>query len=527
LINNLKSLKDKLNILFIPFLVTLLALTIGYTLIHWVLFIELRLFSIKNIISNFGIPIVLTGIVTWFFLRPKLKILNFESRNEDWRVFYSLILWISLSVPLIIAQEYIETATGKLVELNSIKEITKSPPAKYYTLKEYYIDKKSIGSHSDFEVAGRHNETFVMEIYVALPIFESEKNTSTKDEPLGWLGLKYSKAVSNRLQANEKEAKYKEFAQQSQIDFERKNVSEFKYLDRIDNADDREGYIKAVKQNPLYRTGEIIFVGVNEPYEARNGEKLKWLLGSALFGSLVCLVLLLMPKINQEQLNRVKSGKPDKKAQRERQKLISFLKLREGYFIMPILVYINIGIYLLMVITGLGFISFKGQDLLSWGANYGPLTKDSEWWRLLTNIFLHGGLMHLLANMYGLWFVGIFLEPLLGRTKFLIVYILTGILASIASIWWYEAVVSVGASGAIFGLYGVFLLLLLAKVYPPDFAKPFLISTSIFVGYNLLMGLAGGIDNAAHIGGLLSGFIGGLILYPTLRRNKIYDDQNG
>jgi membrane associated rhomboid family serine protease len=171
-----------------------------------------------------------------------------------------------------------------------------------------------------------------------------------------------------------------------------------------------------------------------------------------------------------------------------------------------------------MVVTGMGFISFSGEALLNWGANYGPMTTNGEWWRLLTSTFLHGGLMHLLANMIGLVFVGVFLEPVLGRTRYLIVYLLTGILASAASIWWYDATVSVGASGAIFGLYGVFLALMLTKIFPPELGKAFLVSTAIFIGYNLLMGLVGGIDNAAHIGGLSSGFIVGLALSPILRQ---------
>ena len=85
----------------------------------------------------------------------------------------------------------------------------------------------------------------------------------------------------------------------------------------------------------------------------------------------------------------------------------------------------------------------------------------------------------------------------------------------------YEATVSVGASGAIFGLYGLFLALLLLKLFPPDFGKAFLTSTLIFVGYNLFVGLAGsGIDNAAHIGGLVSGFLIGLALAPSLKRKQ-------
>nr|WP_262917633.1 rhomboid family intramembrane serine protease [Cognataquiflexum rubidum] len=169
---------------------------------------------------------------------------------------------------------------------------------------------------------------------------------------------------------------------------------------------------------------------------------------------------------------------------------------------------------------GFGFISFKGQDLLQLGANYGPLTKNGEWWRLLTNTFLHGGLMHLLANMFGLTFVGGILEPKLGKLKLLTFYLITGILASFASIWWYEAIISVGASGSILGIYGIFLAFLLTKIFPPEFSTSFFISTSIFIGYTLLMGLAGGIDNAAHIGGLLSGFVVGLIISPIIKNKQ-------
>lgn len=510
-------MKDKLNILFKPFLLTLTGLIIGYTLLNWLLFIKLNIFSLKEVVTDFGIPIALTGIAAWLLLRPKLKLLHLEAKRGNWRDFYSFILWVILTIPLIIAQEYIVTTTGKLTALNSIKEINNSPQTKYYAFKKSYIQKQVAGVHSAFEVSGKYNKDFNMQLYVAMPIFENKADTVTS-EPLGWLGVKYFKRISNRLEPGEKEAKYREFVQESQRDFDNKNVSAFIYLSRVSNSDDKDGYIEAIKKNPVYKSNETILVGVNEPFEARNGKKLSWLIGSIVVGSLVWLIMLMIPKIDQKELQRIKAGKPDKTILKERKEFIELLKPKDGFFITPILIYINIGVYLLMAIAGLGFVSFKAQDLLNAGANYGPYTKSGEWWRLLTCMFLHGGLMHVLANMYGLLFVGIFLEPLLGRTRYLISYLLTGILASVASIGWYDATVSVGASGAIFGLYGIFLALLLTKVFHPDFAKSFLISISIFVGFNLLMGLAGGIDNAAHIGGLLSGFVIGLVLSPSLKR---------
>jgi membrane associated rhomboid family serine protease len=102
----------------------------------------------------------------------------------------------------------------------------------------------------------------------------------------------------------------------------------------------------------------------------------------------------------------------------------------------------------------------------------------------------------------------------------LLVYIVAGLLASAASLWWHANTVSVGASGAIFGLYGFFLALLLLKVFSSELTKLFLISTAVFIGYNLLMGITGGIDNAAHIGGLLSGFLMDCAMAPSLRNRQ-------
>jgi rhomboid protease GluP len=115
--------------------------------------------------------------------------------------------------------------------------------------------------------------------------------------------------------------------------------------------------------------------------------------------------------------------------------------------------------------------------------------------------------------MYGLLFVSIFLEPVLGRAKFIIAYFLCGLLASLASIWWHPATLSVGASGAIFGLYGVLTALLTTNKADANSKKGLLINNAIFIGINLIIGFTGGIDNAAHIGGLLAGFIIGYIMY--------------
>jgi len=89
---------DKIKLLFVPFILTLIGLIIGYTFLHWLLFIELEIFPLKEIITNFGIPIVLTGLAAWFILRPRFKILDLEAKRGNWRNFFSFILWIALTI---------------------------------------------------------------------------------------------------------------------------------------------------------------------------------------------------------------------------------------------------------------------------------------------------------------------------------------------------------------------------------------------------------------------------------------------
>lgn len=512
-------MKDRISLLFKPFLIAFLGLIVGYTFLHWLIFIELEIFQLKALITNFGIPMALSGLTAWFFFRPKFKVLRLETKKSNLRDLYSFVLMIILTVPLVIAQTYMVSATGVLTELNSVNEINNYESTKYYSLKDYFIDKSTIGVHPSFEISGKHNDRLNMHIYIALPILDNALNINNSElKPLAWIGIEYKKTISNTIEENEKEEKYQAFANKSQIDFDNTDVSQFIYLERLGLSNERDGFIEAIEKNPVYKPSETVFKAINEPFEDRNGSQFSWLIGSGLIGTIIWIMMIFIPKIDDKQLKRIKAGQPDKEAKQDLEDFIDFLRPKAGYFITPIIIYLNLLVFIVMMISGLGFISFEGPDLLVWGANYGPSTTDGQWWRLLSSTFLHGGLMHLLFNMYGLLFVGIFLEPVLGKAKYLTVYLLAGILASCTSLWWYDATISVGASGAIFGMYGVFLAFMLTKIFTPDFNKSFLLSTVIFVGFNLIMGLSGGIDNAAHIGGLLSGFVLGLILSPILHK---------
>ena len=121
---------------------------------------------------------------------------------------------------------------------------------------------------------------------------------------------------------------------------------------------------------------------------------------------------------------------------------------RDAYGL-PILIDMNIAVFLAMVFSGLGVISFQPDDLLGWGANYAPAIHGLGAYRLISSQFVHGGLMHLAANMYGLLVSGLFLAPVIRKAGLIVCYLVCGLAGAIASVMTHPATVCIGASGAI------------------------------------------------------------------------------
>ena len=175
---------------------------------------------------------------------------------------------------------------------------------------------------------------------------------------------------------------------------------------------------------------------------------------------------------------------------------------------------INLIVFAAMALDGIA-INPTSLQLIHWGANFGPYTLGGQEWRLLTCTFLHGGLLHIFFNMWCLWDLGAMCEGLYGHWTFAAVYLISGIGGSLASVWWRPGGVSVGASGAIFGLVGA----LIASHYLGEFSAPMfavrarLRSVLVFAGYSLIFGaMSGRTDNAAHIGGLVAGLVFGALI---------------
>lgn len=163
---------------------------------------------------------------------------------------------------------------------------------------------------------------------------------------------------------------------------------------------------------------------------------------------------------------------------------------------------------------------------LLFGAQYGPFVDQGEWWRIVTAMFMHGGFLHLAFNMYALYILGSYAEGIYGSYRFLSYFIITGIAGNVATHYFYHDSLSVGASGAIFGLVGA----LFASGFRKDtpfFLKPITGSALLpMIIINIALGFipGSGINNAAHIGGLLTGMLLGYAIpvYSSYRAERFW-----
>ena len=180
-----------------------------------------------------------------------------------------------------------------------------------------------------------------------------------------------------------------------------------------------------------------------------------------------------------------------------------------------------IGVFLAMVAQGASVMDPSGPVMVAWGANFGPsLVFDHQTWRLLTCMFLHFGLFHLGMNMYCLATAGPVVERFFGHIGFAALYFVSGLGGSIASLWVHPTYICAGASGAIFGIFGGLLgyLVIRHREVPPAVLKPLRGGAMAFVGYNMLFSLGiPKIDMAAHLGGVVSGFLCGLLMTAVTR----------
>ncbi|HEV2984818.1 MAG TPA: rhomboid family intramembrane serine protease [Vicinamibacterales bacterium] len=187
----------------------------------------------------------------------------------------------------------------------------------------------------------------------------------------------------------------------------------------------------------------------------------------------------------------------------------------------PALIALNATVFVFMLSRGHAL--SDPDTLVAWGGNFGPRTTNGEWWRLAASMFVHTGIVQLLVSVIGFVQIGLMLERLLGRLAFAAAYLLSGVFAALINVWSSPVAVGVSASGAIFGLYGVLLVVTIwgvvrrsAVSIPLDALKRLGLPAALFISYNMA---GGGLGGVAQLAGFVSGMLcGGIFVKGVSER---------
>lgn len=500
----MNNIKTKFQVVYIPFLIVSIGTIIFYNIFRWTLDIKLGILPLKEDLLNFWIPFGLPWIPILIWLRRRIRILNIRGKRDNGYFGYQFVMAASMALPIIISQNYIEKSSFNLNEISSISKVKELKHEKYFKVTSFDVDQKSSLPYLTARTSGRNNESLNFYLYLACP-FDGTNSI--------WYGVEYQTNLNNRISEQKKNSEYRTFLNKSEKEFKTYNFQDVQYFERLGYSDTRDGFIEAIKESnvDLNKNEQIILVPKKDVFENRLGNSFPWIFGSYGIGAFVILIMILIPNIDKKEFKDFKKNKPLKED--DLKDLLVFLNPMGENKAAAILLLLNIIVFLIMTFSGLNIVSPTPQELLEIGGVRRVEIMDGEYWRLFSSMFIHGGLLHLFMNLIGLGFGSFLLEHLLGSIKLIFIYLICGILASLASIYWHENTLSVGASGAIFGLYGLILAFTVFKIYPDHMRGITWMLLGLFAGISLLFGFLGGIDNAAHFGGLISGFvIGGILI---------------
>lgn len=516
-----KGITSKFKHIYIPLIVLAARFLAAYSFLNWLLVVRTGFIPAADNVVDYWLPLGVSLILVLMFIHRNLGLLKHDTRG-NLQPLYHLAAVAFLAIPTIVAQGYLRAASGDITRVKDASEIASKAPTKFYVADNICVNFS--GSLIDAAVStSRRSGQATIKVYIVEPVCPGSVTTTGDGNPV-WIGLKARASFDNTfldpatrlrtpLDRASMETKYRAFLQEADAQFRGEDPHSYRFLERVGRNADGEGFAAALRHAGENRnlSSATILIPHKEAFEDRTGQRLQWLFGSYAICAIAWLGIVLFSPLDRARFRRWRKPKAAISTIRQ----WSFLIPRRDAYGLPILLELNILVFVVMLLTSTGAVSFDTSQLLAWGANYRPSLHGLGLFRLISSQFIHGSILHLLNNMYALVFAGIALAPIARKVGLITCYLLAGLGGSVASAVVHPATVSVGASGSIFGLFGVLLTLLALRDERIAQMRSFiLVNVLIFVGLNLLLGsISTGIDNAAHLGGLATGIVLGLGIF--------------
>mgnify|MGYP000876051617 CR=1 FL=1 len=287
------TLKTKIKVIFLPFLLVGIGTILAYGLIRWVFDVQLGLLHIHEKYLNFWVPTALPWIGILIWLRPRLKIVKFSRRRTiDGYINFQFLLAIAITIPTIISQEYLVRAAYPLVALGEIEELDKHPKEKFFTIEEYMVDKNAKLTHISSRTSGKANQTLNFHIHYAVP-FRNVKHT--------YFAVHYHEWMNNSANDYEKKSTYSAFRRNAIRSFDLVDFYDVKYFEKAQPSNELEGWMKAIESGQDYSLNNkvVVLIPKNDEFADRLGHRLPWIFGSYGIGALIVFIILYFAKIDE------------------------------------------------------------------------------------------------------------------------------------------------------------------------------------------------------------------------------------
>ena len=508
--NSMRNLGLKFRYLWMPFLWLTVLSAFAATLVHGAV-VHLGWPPLDEQWTLFYLPMALPGIPLYLWLYPKLKRGVVAAPGKDAGFGLLVFAWLSTMTFVLVTQNWFARASEHLDHASTVDDLHAVPDLSCVELAEYEVPLHQGQWNQHVHVTGKRAQTLKYDLFFVVPIGKDEADTV--GIPAAWLVRTFHESLPSSSSEAEKEKAWSALVASARAQLDSGILSHTSYLRNEKRSEYRSYFLEAITSS--HRSdpdGPVLLLSAHhEPFDRSSGKMVLYAVLAFLGGGLLWFIVLLFLRIDRESIDHRVSVVGEAGSAWSR--FVDVAVPRRGLFITRILVWVNVLVFLALVVAGAGFMSLRTSLLVEWGANNGPLVLQGGYERLLVSTFLHGSIIHLVMNMGGLVLAGFILEPVLGRWTSLLVYLICGVAASIASIWWEPDHISVGASGAIFGLYGIVLALgFFSRRKLPDMTGYGVVSAMVALG-RVVGGLLSPVtDNAAHLGGLVGGFVLGIVL---------------
>lgn len=495
----------KLKEVLIPFIIINVLTSLFWLLIYWLLIIKAEV-NIKDDIVNVFVPIGLPWIPILIWFKPIIKKIKFKSNKiPDLYLFATWIIMFSL---IFTSLSFMKTALGKLTDVKTISDLYQSEKTAYYSIAEYDLSNNLVEKSFSVYRSGKHNQYVNLDIFFTVPIVNKNEKLIGPKHYKFWMCQKFNTQTSSRKSDSEINSLFRSFERNTIKEYS--NQKKSKYFVRLHHSEQKIQALEAIEKiQPGFNHDDVIILSpIKQNPKDKVGTYFKNMILSIFSGIVFFLIVLIAPKLKPKR-----KIKKSKKIKEQLYNTLSFIIPKGTHFISTTLIWINVIVFLIMILyADIDIMHPTGSDILNFGGAQYYKIIDGQVWCIITSIFVHAGIKHLVYNSVSLILAGIFAEPIFGRTKYLIIYMASGIIATISSVLWNNSTVIVGASGAIFGLFGAIIII----AYKNKITFLFRLFI-IYAGINLMVGFfMPGVGNVAHISGLIFGAIIGYFMSKTI-----------